>query len=163
MPTATADQLAAVCYGTAVPLAAPYAGTVHPLVVVEAYPGSPAKLGDPTFYAINQKWRDDQWPSPIQLVVCDRGDSPKKVSYCGRYTGGGTTIRVWVGQARETVEVVVASTGKVLQKKVLTNPAPNCPAIYSSPVLLDNDVVTNSVTWEQVSKYATAVSKQPVK
>lgn len=168
-PTATPDpeeELVAACYGTPVPWAAPYAGKTHPLVVVDA-----GLDGIFMSSAINKKWRDSKWTSPIQLVVCapDATKVSVKVGSCGRHwkrTDGvvGELLRY---RYKSKIRVVVAETGKTLQSKTLLGSVPICGGgKYSS---LDLDVKPPwkkyglAVTAKQVNKYATAVSTQKVK
>lgn len=179
-PTPTPeDQLIAACrHGKPVPWAAPYAGKVHPLVVIEQWRGdswysdypSDIEAVDPS-YAINAKWRKGTWTSPIQLVVCvpDPEAAAVRVASCGRAwkRTDGVTGELLLYQYTSKVRVVVAATGKTLQSKVLRGNAPTCgDGEYS---LLDLDVDPPwkkfglAVTPAQVSKYATTVSKQKVK
>ncbi len=167
-PTATEDALVAACSGTPVPGAAPYAGKVHPLVVVDTW----ADWIDAS-YAINKKWRDGKWTSPVQLVVCapDPQKAKVRVGSCGRTwkrTDGvvGELVRY---RYKSTLRVVVASTGKTLQSKVLLGSIPPCGGSASKYSSLDLSVKPPwkifgfEVTDSQVSKYATAVSTQAVK
>jgi hypothetical protein len=147
----------AICrHGTAVPGAEPYAGSIHPLIVYDA--------DDEYGFSINGDLPDGAWPwqSPIQLVVCADHEHAK-ASSCGLYkTQDGVVGKVVRYQDRVTIRVVVAATGKVLQKKVLTHPIPKCPKTITYS-LIPTWEVTNEVTNEQIDDYATNVSKQPVK
>lgn len=154
-------ELFDACYGgTPVPGAAPYAGEVHPLVVFDMNNGWLAYDVD-----INEGFRTSgwPWPSPIQLVVCyDSAD--KKAGTCGLYkTEAGEVGEVVRYQDKVTVRVVVAATGKVLQKKVLTSATPKCPGAKFWTTGAWGWKLKNPVTPEQINKYATAVSKQQVK
>jgi hypothetical protein len=180
VPTPTPeDQLIAACrHGKPVPWAAPYAGKVHPLVVVEQWWGDSHYSDYPSdidvvdaSYAINAKWRKGTWTSPIQLVVCnpDPKAAAVRVASCGRAwkRTDGVTGELLLYQYTSKIRVVVAATGKTLQSKVLRGNAPTCgDGEYS---LLDLDVDPPwkkfglAVTPAQVSKYATTVSKQKVK
>jgi hypothetical protein len=160
--------LEAACDGTPVPWAAPYAGKVHPLVVVDSW----VQRID-TAYAINQKWHNDTWTSPIQLVVCvpDPAKASVKAGSCGRWKRTDGTVGE-LGQYRHksTIRVVVAKTGKTLQSKVLYGSVPPCgdaPADTWSIPDMDEDPPWHlfgvEVTSAQVNKYATSVSTQPVR
>ena len=60
--------------------------------------------------------------------------------------------------------MVVAKTGKVLQKKVLSKPAPKCSKKVKVGWENPPWKITHSIpTQAQINKYATAVSKQKVK
>ena len=158
-------ELIGACYGKPVPWAAPYAGKVHPLVIAGPWgvPGVWDWLPD---FDINEKWRDDEWTSPmIQLVVCPESAEPKPGGSCGTYTRddevSGELIRY-----RDVlkVRVVVARTGKTLQSTTLLGPKTKCPA--STGISLGKappwSFLADSVTFEQIDEYATRVSKQPV-
>jgi hypothetical protein len=101
------------------------------------------------------------WPSPIQLVVCARSEDTKAGS-CGLYkTEAGAVGEVVRHRETMTLRVVVAATGKLLQKRVLTSVIPKCPKKVSLPV--GQWYVESTVTDEQVNDYVTKVSRQPVK
>jgi hypothetical protein len=181
-PPTPEDELAAACDGTPVPWAAPYTGKVHPLVVVdtdalyriekvtkrEAQPGEIVSK----YYPINKKWINGQWTGPmIQLVICDPGDeSTVRAGSCGKYTRqsdgrvGKLIRRYWTKKVR----VVVAATARTLQTKTVSGTVPKCPGTYSSafgdlsgkpPWFIEGPEVTD----EQISKFASTVSKQPVR
>ncbi len=180
VPTPTPeDQLIAACrHGTPVPWAAPYAGKVHPLVVIEQWWGdswysdypSDIEVVAPS-YAINAKWRKGTWTGPIQLVVCvpDPEATSVKVRSCGRSwkRTDGVVGELLIYQYKSKIRVVVAATGKTLQSKVLVGTVPPCGGGGSSLLDLDVDPPWKkfgyAVTPAQVSKYATAVAKQAVK
>ncbi len=153
-------ELFDACYdGTPVPGAAPYAGAVHPLVVFDM---NNAWLAYDV--GINEGFRTSgwPWPSPIQLVVCARSEE-KTAGSCGTYkSDDGSTGEVIRHQDTMTLSVVVAATGKALQKKVIKNPAPKCPAKVWVAKGTESFFVKNPVTPEQVDTYARSVSKQPV-
>jgi hypothetical protein len=181
VPTPTPeDELIAACrHGKPVPWAAPYAGKVHPLVVVEAWWGDSWYSDYPSdidvvdsSYAINLKWRTGTWPSPIQLVVCnpDPEKTSVRVGSCGRNwkrESDGVIGELVKYQYRSKIRVVVAKTGKTLQSKTLYGTVPPCGGAGASS--LDLDVrppwkkYGYEVTAAQVNKYATTVSKQTVK
>ena len=164
-PVPTEDDLVAACYGTPVPGAAPYAGKVHPVVVVYI-------SGVFDAYAINKKWLDGKWTSPIQLVVCaPSGDEARvRVGSCGRWTRTdgvkGELVRY---RYKARIRVVVAATGKTLQSKTLLGSVPPCGGSKSKYSSLDLSVKPPwkifgfEVTDKAVNKYATAVSTQKVK
>lgn len=149
---------AAVCaHGTPVPGAAPYAGDLHPLIVYDA--------ADEFGFDINEDLPDGAWPwqSPIQLVLCAHHEQVK-ASSCGRYkTSDGAIGELKRFQDKVTVRVVAATTGKVLQKKVLSHPIPKCPKKVTFYGLIPTWEITTEVTNEQIDAYATGVSKQAVK
>jgi hypothetical protein len=173
------DELIGACrHGRPVPWAAPYAGKVHPLVVVEQWWGdswyhdypSDIEAIEPS-YAINAKWRKGTWTSPIQLVVCvpDPEATSAQVRSCGRgwKRTDGVTGELLTWQYRSKIRVVVAATGKTLQSKVLFGSVPPCGGEGASLLDLDVDPPWKkygmAVTAAQVNKYATAVSTQKVK
>lgn len=169
-PTPTPDpaiELAAACEGTPVPWAAPYAGKLHPLVVVDID-------GIPASYAINKKWRNGTWTSPIQLVVCvpDPTEASVKVGSCGRWQRQSDNVggELMQYRYRSTIRVVVAKTGKILQKSALYGSVPPCGDApedqWSIPDMGDDPpwhLFGVEVTPAQIDKYATTVSKQAVK
>ena len=169
-PTSTpdpAEELVAACDGEPVPWAAPYAGTLHPLVVVD-------EDGIGTTYAVNKKWLGGTWKSPIQLVLCvpEPTEGTKRVGSCGRWTRQSDDATGELLQFRytSTIRVVVAKTGKTLQKKVLLGSTPPCGDApddeWSIPDMGDDPpwhLFGVPVTAKQVNSYATTVSKQKVK
>lgn len=164
-PTPTdVEELVAACHGKPVPWAARYAGRVHPLVVAGPW-GGDAWDWFPDIIDINQKWRDDEWTSSmIQLVVCPGKDEEGPDRSCGRYTrGDGVTGELTVLRVKQRIRVIVAKTGKVLQTKALYGGG--CPSTASVPLGADPPwfIRGDSVTPEQINRYATAVSKQTVK
>lgn len=167
-PSVTQEQLAAVCSGRAIPSAAPYAGMVHPLVVIDGWLG---RYVD-SVYVINKKLDNGTWQSSqIQLVVCvpfDQGASVN-VGSCGRNwtrKGDGMTGELLLQRYRMKVRVVLARTGKTLQTEALFGSVPTCGGKFS---LLDLSVKPpwkgygSKVTRAQINTYATVVSNQPVK
>ncbi len=182
-PTPSAeDQLAAACDGTPVPWAAPYAGDVHPLVVIDTgwlYTLVTVLDRQPQaedivrhWYPINEKWLNGAWTGPmIQLIVCDPGNTDAvKVDSCGTYTrkGDGVTGRLLRWKWTAKIRVVVARTGETLQTKVISGAVDTCPGTYSSAYGdLSGDppwkLRPHEVTVEQVNAYARTVSRQPVK
>jgi hypothetical protein len=153
-------ELFSACYdGTPVPGAAPYGGKVHPLVVVDMNNGWLAYDVE-----VNEGFRVGgwPWPTPIQLVVCARHDE-KVVGSCGLFkTEDGEVGEVVRSQDKVTFRVVVAETGKTLQTKVLSSPAPKCPGTKFWTTGNWGWTLTNPVSVEQIDKYAMAVSKQKV-
>ncbi len=160
------EALVAACDGTPVSWAAPYAGKVHPLVVVDSE-------GFSSSYAINKKWRDEKWTSPIQLVVCvpDGTEDSVKVGSCGRWKRQSDGVWGELVQYRykSTIRVVIAETGKTLQRKALYGSVPPCGNApedqYSIPDMNEKPpwhLYGVEVTPSQVQKYATEVSTQKV-
>ena len=147
------------CYkGTPVPGAVPYAGKIHPLVVVDENDAGLADV-DTNKDFLSSGW---PWPSPIQLVLCAHTEK-KTVGSCGTYKSeGGIVGEVVRRQEVMTVRAIVAATGKELQKKVITSAAAKCPKTLTVAIM-GEWAVWNEVTPAQVDKYATTVSKQPVK
>lgn len=152
------SALRAACSdGTPVPGAAPYAGKVHPLIVVD-------QQGHWSGFDINHgfPWSPWSWSSPIQLVVCVPANDEKKVGSCGTYKNeAGEVAEVFRYKDSVTVRVVVAATGKALQRKVLANAAPKCLKDFWVSGT-DGWQIIDEVTAEQVNEYATAVSTQKV-
>ena len=136
------------------PGAAPYAGSVHPLLVIDMDDWSTIDV------AINRGFPYPiwSWPSPIQLVVCVTRQE-KKVGSCGLYKSGSEVHEVIRKQGRATVRVIEAATGRALQKKVLTNAAPKCPKKFTATP--GYWVLVEPVTDKQINRYAGSVSKQP--
>jgi hypothetical protein len=67
----TAGLLEEVCNGTLINAAAPYGGVLHPLVLVWAMPSAGMWDFYDTHSGINTKWFNNEWPGPIQLVLCE--------------------------------------------------------------------------------------------
>ena len=175
LPPITAEQLAAACNGTPVPGAAPYAGTIHPLVVL-------GKNGLPEWtvdgigqkysytYAINNRWFNGSWDGPIQLVVCPSDPQTQKLSSCGSYTrSDGVVGQVIPYRYFVIVKVIIARTGKLLQSKTFYGgKAPDCadqvqlPATDNPPWKIYSDPMDTQSNGP-VALYATAVSTQKVK
>jgi hypothetical protein len=169
VPTPTSEELAAACLGERVSWAAPYAGKVHPLVIVSEDSDGSYSI-DPAL-GINKNWRDGKWKSPIQLVVCapDPQTASVRVGSCGRHwkrTDGvvGELLRY---RYKSRVRVVVAQTARTLQSTTLYGSAPTCSGGKYSSLDLGVDPPWRkyglAVTAAQVNKYATTVSKQAVK
>jgi hypothetical protein len=165
----TDDELIAACAsGTPIPEAVKYAGAVHPLVEVFAqesgYPGGwlvDDRTNIPVTDAIDNKWLNDSWPSPIQLVVCIPVVQVQKVDSCGTYTrqSDGMTCELVLYRRSYVVRVVVASTGNDLQSKTLYGDTLTCSSNYE---------VGGDPPWEvdgpypDRNAYATSVSTQKV-
>ena len=157
----TAADLLNACANAAVPLAAAYSkGRTHPLVVVDnADPEIPA-MGE---FDINSKWSDDLWATPIELVVCVSADKLKSAGSCGTYqrASDGKIGQVIKYRHTLTISVIVASTGKRLQTKVLYGPIPNCD--QSETVTSANPpwpIYGSLVSADAVNSYAEAVARQ---
>jgi hypothetical protein len=157
MPEITEDDLMAACSGTPIPQAAKYAGTVHPLVVVDAW-----GLDD-TSYDINAKWSDDLWPGPIQLVLCVDDAIEVKVGSCGTYTrkSDGAVGQIIRYKDTQKVRVIVATTGKQTGYKTLAGSTPQCAASLSLPASGPPpwDLYGDDPTAEAINAYARSVSK----
>ena len=170
------EQLEAACKGTPVPGAAPYAGTIHPLVVLGqngaggwlVY-GYGTQYAFSETYAINNRWFNESWDSPIQLVVCSNDVQSQKLSSCGNYTrADGVVGEVIPYRDFITVKVIVARTGKLLQSKTFWGKAPTCsnqvqlPATEKPPWKIYGEAM-DTQSGGPVDLYATAVSTQKVK
>jgi hypothetical protein len=142
--------------GTPVPGAAPYAGAVHPLLVMDEDQWDFANVDVNRDFPGAYGW---SWPSPLQLVLCVTRDD-KEVGSCGLYTSGGKVHEVTRDEARATIRVVEAATGATLQTKVLKNAAPKCPKTFTSTP--GYWVLVDPVTDEEVDTYAATVTTQPV-
>ena len=172
LPTMATSDLLSACDGKPVPGADPYAGTVHPLVVVYYESGADYGwwLGGAQYarddWDINQKWFDGDWPSAIQLVVCLDPYKSIKMGSCGSYKRSGDNV---VGQVirykwSETVRVVVASTGKTLQSKVVLGGTPTCHSKLDDPGGNPPWLIHGSVpNADYINTYAVGVSTQKVK
>ena len=166
VPTVTTQELRFACSkGTPIPATAKYAGTVHPLVVV--YHDDKAWILDNDVYDINAKWYGDDWPGPIQLVVCDSLQKAVRVGSCGSYKrkSDGVVGQIVRYRYTEVVRVVIARTGKTLQSKTYYGSTPACKSTLSIPAsgpppwkIFGDDVDAVAA----INKYATAVSKQKV-
>jgi hypothetical protein len=158
MPVATAAELASACVRTPIPSAAGYAGAVHPLVVVDSWGDI-----DTTWYDINAKWLGDEWPGPIQLVVCVHPEREVKVGSCGRYrrVSDGKVGQVIRYREAQAVQVVVARTGRTLQSMTFYGSTPVC----AHKVSLTSDpppwkIYGGSVSEVAINRYAAATSRQ---
>jgi hypothetical protein len=163
------SELALACSGSPVPFTAPYAGNVHPLVVV-----GPAGEIDVS-WAINAKWIGSEWTA-IQLVVCVGAYAPTgEERRCGPYSDGTNLV---IRPMEHRVKVVKAATGTTLTKKTFTwkddpvykadNDADrdSCPAVImggEDPEKIQYVDGYMPTTYEWVNEYATRLSEQPVK
>ena len=161
-------NLGTACAGTPISDAAPYGGTVHPLVVL----GGTFSHYD---FEINAKvyrdrsygddWIDQAWPGPIQLILCVGDEQTVKVRSCGKYQ---TAITGQVGEVilykyARTVRVVVALTGKVLQAKVIDGSVLSCESTYSLGGNPPWEIHGQRVDLGAINTYATSVATQAVK
>ncbi len=155
----TEDELLAACEGKPIPHAAKYGGSVHPLVVVDAW----GEI-DPDLYDINAKWADDLWPSPIQLVLCVDDSTTVKVGSCGTYTRRSDGAAGQIIRYRDSVKVrvVVAATGKDTGYKTFAGSTPQCLASVSLPASGPPpwEMYGDDVSSDAINAYATAVSKK---
>jgi hypothetical protein len=165
-PPVTEHDLVAACAGTPIPHAARYAGTVHPLAIVGvgssyAQPGVTYGHGG---YDINIKWMDDLWPGPIQLVVCVGDPRSAKVGSCGTYTrkSDGKVGQIIRNRYTQKVRVVVATTGKLLQYKLIAGSTPTCAASLTLPASGPPpwNYYGGYPTVDAINKYAVSVSRQ---
>lgn len=173
LPPVTEDQLMAACDGTPIPGAAKYVSGVHPLIIVydSNFSGSGAPEWaidkDPYYnYPINAQWYQGLWTGPIQLVVCVPAEKPVKVSSCGNYKrdSDGKVGAVITYKYGETVRVVVAATGKVLQSTTIYGSSPSCAKSFPDPGASPPWRVYGSDPSDAtINKYATTVSTQKVK
>jgi hypothetical protein len=125
-------------------------------------------LGDvqPTIYDIDQKWFDNSWPSPIQLVACVDNGSSVKVGSCGTYTrqGGGESGELIRWKSAQTVRILVAKTGKRLQSQVYYGAILACPTDFQDMDSPPWDVYGPEPDDQaQINAYVSAVSTQKVK
>lgn len=169
----------AACDGKPIEGAAPYAGAVHPLIVyaepVEEARYESEHLPRPlynSFMDINLRSNfvavgngtAEAWPGPIQLVVCITLNKSKKVGSCGMYEStNGAVNEMTRYQSSVTLRLVAARTGKVLQKKVITQAAPACKKTYAYIATGDGpwwDVT--EVPAEAINAWAVSMSSKPV-
>ena len=157
-PTPSTADLVNACGGTPVPGAAPYAGTVHPLVVVAGGQISVAA------FTINGKWVGGLWPGPVQLVVCVDAETAAQVASCGSYTRGsdGASGEVLAYTYSQAVRVYVATTGKWLQSQTFTGSAPTCAQTLSVAGPPPWKIYGPHVSADTINTYATQVSTQTV-
>ena len=118
--------------------AAPYAGSVHPLVVldegdVRMTMGMWTVLWQPDrVFATNSSWPSGGGLRDLQLILCANKVS-KQVASCGSYRNGDHSIPVYRLRWDYRVDVVIAATGAVLRSKTFTGGAPpRCPRSISS-------------------------------
>ena len=168
---AAREELIAACDGTPVPWAAPYAGEVHPLVVVQNCPTLDVRpcLGDSP--AINQKFWQGEWTSPIQLVVCAGPASLVFGTSCGRYSIGGRTGEIIHQKQRHAVRVIVAKTGELLTSANIDGSVWECPEKTKEVwTFMEGDPLEGDPPWvyggppvpdAQINDYATRLSTQP--
>jgi hypothetical protein len=170
-PDISADDLIAACDGTPVAKAARYAGALHPLVAVQG--GGLDEFGwwgdEPP---INAKWVHNEWPSPIQLVLCvdvnvDQSQHADVIDSCGSFTRqDGVSGEVDLARRFVPIRVIVARTGKVLQSETFYGSIPTCQTSYNffgdsqGPPWM---VTGGEVSVDTVDAYAVSVSKQKVK
>jgi hypothetical protein len=172
---ASAEELTAVCGGEPAPGAAPYAGEVHPLVVLEKnykglWGGFYPTADSVSYYEVNAMWHDGSWSGPIQLVLCLASDFDVRVESCGTYVreSDGKVGEVVRYQRQDTVRVVAAGTGKTLQTKAFLGAMPpecsNSVEIVSFMNLPPPwRMIGDYVPPETINAYAVSVSTQTVK
>jgi hypothetical protein len=165
IPKPADSDIEGVCASKPALGTAKYAGSLHPLVVVD-FNGDIWRVDSGSSYAINDKWYSDSWTSPLQLVVCVGALNSKLTSSCGRYRTSSTSGYVYRYQYYRNIRVALATTGKTLQTKtILGGGAPTCAQIISVPA-------GESPPWRiygaepadgSFNAYATAVSTQKAK
>jgi hypothetical protein len=165
IPKPADSDIEGVCASKPALGTAKYAGSLHPLVVAD-YNGDIWRVDSGSSYAINDKWYNDSWTSPLQLVVCIGGLNSKKISSCGKYHTSSTSGSLYRYQYFRNIRVALATTGKTLQTKtILGGGAPACRDIISVPA-------GESPPWKiygdepddgSFNAYATAVSTQKAK
>ena len=173
IPAATSAEITAACEGKPIPEADPYTGTLHPLVAVyyQADGDIGWKLAGEEFaydiYDINHKWLNDEWLSPIQLVVCVGAPAPVKTNTCGTYKRTDGKIGTLMAfRSVVTVRVVVAATGKTLQSKTFNGKSPGCPQHVTTDDLKDNPpwhLIGDPPADSVINDYAVSVSTQKAK
>jgi hypothetical protein len=159
----------AACKGTPIPHAARYAGTLHPLVVVDRYSNGrwAVDTGPVYHFGVNVMWAQDRWDGPIQLVVCVDSAEVVKVGSCGTYTRKSDGEVGEIIRYRSTVKarVVVARTGRNLEYRTFAGSTPECSASLELPAtgLPPWDLYGDDVTGEPINTYAWSVVEQKVK
>ncbi len=162
--TPSVADIRGACRGTLIVQAADYAGTVHPLVVVDEITTNPVNKTDPE-YSVNLKWVDQSWPSPLQLVVCVGAPQSVGVASCGTYqkTSDGTTGEVLTNRWAQTVRVVIARTGKTLQSETFYGSTPTCADMLQLPGGPPPwKIYGSAVSADAINLCATSVSTQKV-
>lgn len=160
-------NLGAACAGTPISDAAPYGGTVHPLVVLGTLNHTDfeinAKLYRETSYG--DDWIDQPWPGPIQLILCVGDEQTVEVGSCGMYqdTVTGQVGEVILYKYARTVQVVVALTGKVLQTQVFYGSVPSCETWEGGGGDPPWRNYGERVDLAAINTYATSVATQAVK
>jgi hypothetical protein len=158
---ATPEELAAVCAGTPIPLAAKYAGAHHPVVLIDN--SDPAYAHLDASYTTNSVYLDDPFNTEIQLVLCV--GKPVYVKFgasCGTYkrVSDGKIGNVYRYKHQTTITVRVAQTGKKLTARTLYGSVATCGQqvmITSAPPPWG--IYGAAVTPEQIDAYGKSVAK----
>jgi hypothetical protein len=126
-PATWDEQVVAACSGAAVPGAAPYGGSVHPLYVVS---GRDVQRADQQRYSFDSDaerlaWLRDEWSSPLQLVLCVGSTDRVEVDSCGTYMDNfGQPREVLRYRTTSVVTLVEAATGKTQRTETVPGPDP---------------------------------------
>jgi hypothetical protein len=119
--------VAAACKGAAVPGAAPFGGSVHPLYVVV---GGDVQRADQQRYSFNGAgerlaWLRAEWSSPLQLVVCVGSKDRVEIESCGSYMNNfGQSFEVRRYRLKTEVTIVEAATGRTQRTDTVLGPDP---------------------------------------
>jgi hypothetical protein len=158
---ATPEQLAAVCAGTPIPLAAKYAGAHHPVVMIDN--SDPAYVHLDSSYTTNSVYLDDPFNIEIQLVLCVGKPAYAKFgASCGQYkrVSDGKIGSVYRYKHQTTITVRVAQTGKKLTARTLYGTVATCKdrvMITSAPPPWG--IYGAAVTPAQIDAYGLSVAK----
>jgi hypothetical protein len=126
-PATWEEQVVAACTGAAVPGAAPYGGSVHPLYVVS---GRDVQRADHQRYSFDSDaerlaWLRDEWSSPLQLVLCVGSTDRVEVDSCGNYMDNfGQPHEVLRYRTTSVVKLVEAATGRTQRAETVPGPDP---------------------------------------
>jgi hypothetical protein len=114
-PATMAELVAAACSGAAVPGAAPFGGSLHPLYVVQ---GGDVQRADQQLHSFDSVQAEAdrlkaEWSGPLQLVVCVSGQDRMRIESCGQYMNNfGQSYEVVRYRLVALVTIVEAATGK---------------------------------------------------
>ncbi len=150
----------AACAGIAQPGAPAYAGSKHPIVVVD--------FADPDFPEIDTDYDESaafvqDWGSAgTQLVACVGAQKSARVSYCGDYkrVSDGKIGAVYRYRHTIVVKIMVAKTGKQLQAKTILGK----PASCKDKVTITSDpppwgIFGGPITTSTIDAYIRSVAK----
>jgi hypothetical protein len=143
MPVGFVNQVAAACHGIAVPGAAPFGGSVHPLYVVY---GDDVQRVDQQRYSFSgadarETWLKAEWSDPLQLVACLGAKTQQKVDSCGTYANSfGQTFEVTRYRLTREVRIVEAATARVQRTETVSGPDPEpCAQQESSETIFGGE------------------------